>query len=178
MFDNQIYGLTKNQTSPTTRQGLPTQSQPTGSLMEPINPIKYALGLNASFVASTAEWLSGHFMDTLDQAFAHPGFSFVHVAQRCPKFNPSAWDFQGSSWLSFLTHDTAVPADLKAAADAKTIDHDPSDFVKAMELANKVPDVLGVFYRNERSVYDEALHKNNARIDKKDPALLLDDYLI
>ena len=53
LFDNQIYGLTKQQTSPTTRQGLPTQSQPTGSMLEPINPITFALGAGASFVAST-----------------------------------------------------------------------------------------------------------------------------
>ena len=102
LFDNQIYGLTKNQTSPTTRQGLPTQSQPAGSLMEPINPIHFALGLGASFVASTAEWLGGHFVETLDKAFKHRGFSFVHVAQRCPKFNPSAWNFQESSWMHFF----------------------------------------------------------------------------
>jgi 2-oxoglutarate ferredoxin oxidoreductase subunit beta len=178
MFDNQIYGLTKNQTSPTTRQGLPTQSQPTGSLMEPINPIKYALGLNASFVASTAEWLGAHFMDTLEKAFEHKGFSFVHVAQRCPKFNPSAWEFQTSSWLSFLTGENGVSADLKGAPDATVMQHDTSNFVQAMERAESVPNTFGIFYQKSRTVYDEALHAASARADKKDPDQLLDAYLI
>ena len=133
LFDNQIYGLTKSQTSPTTRQGLPTPSHPSGAMIEPINPISFALGAGASFVATTAEWMGNHFVETLDAAFKHPGFSFVHIAQRCPKFNPSAWNFQDSSWLTFLVDEQAgIAADSKSAPDAKVQSYSPQSYEDAM----------------------------------------------
>ncbi|RAP32009.1 2-oxoacid:ferredoxin oxidoreductase subunit beta [Candidatus Marinamargulisbacteria bacterium SCGC AG-414-C22] len=178
LFDNQIYGLTKNQTSPTTQKGLTTQTQPTGSYLDPINPIRFALGLGASFVASTAEWMGKHFVDTLDMAFQHEGFSFVHIAQRCPKFNPAAWDYKNSSWLEFLTHETALAPDLKGAPDGGVIEHDPTDYMKAVELSRKVPSLFGLFYREEKPMYDKILLDTIAQTEKKDQARLLDDFVI
>ncbi|RAP29469.1 2-oxoacid:ferredoxin oxidoreductase subunit beta [Candidatus Marinamargulisbacteria bacterium SCGC AG-343-D04] len=179
LFDNQIYGLTKNQTSPTTRKGLPTQSQPSGSMLEPINPIHFALGLGASFIASTADWLGTHFVDTLDKAFKHNGFSFVHVAQRCPKFNPAAWDFQESSWITFLTDEThGVANDAKGAPDAKVLAHNPLDFDEAMKKANGVPDIFGVFYKEDKAVYNDLLIQQNDSVEQKSRDSLLDSFII
>ena len=178
LFDNQIYGLTKNQTSPTTQRGVATQTQPSGSYLDPINPIRFALGLGASFVASTAEWMGKHFVDTLDLAFQHKGFSFVHIAQRCPKFNPGAWNYKDSSWVEFLTHDTALEADLKGAPDAGVITHDPSDYLKAIELCNKVPSLFGLFYKEEKPMYDKILLDTikQSKVEQLDD--LLNNYII
>lgn len=178
LFDNQIYGLTKNQTSPTSRQGLVTMTQPQGSPLIPINPVQFALGLGATFVASTAEWMGQHFLDTIDLAFQHRGFSFVHVAQRCPKFNPSAWDHENASWLSFLTDETGVPADHKAAPDAKVVPHDPSDMGRAFQYANGIHTAFGLFYRTERPMYDELTRAATEKAPKKDRKLLLDGFKI
>ncbi len=178
MFDNQIYGLTKQQTSPTSRQGLVTQTQPTGSYLEPINPIKFALGLGASFVASTAEWMGAHLVATIDCAFKHNGFSFIHVAQRCPKFNPSAWNYQGSDWVTFLTHEAGVPADLKFAPDAKTIEHDPFDSESAFKYSVHTPNIFGVFYKEEKPVYNQIMADVVKNAPRYDRAKLLDGYLI
>ena len=179
MFDNQIYGLTKNQTSPTTRQGLPTQSQPTGSLLEPINPVTFALGAGASFVASTAEWLNKHFVDTLDAAYKHPGFSFVHVAQRCPKFNPSAWNFHDSSWMTFLTHnENGIGYDEKSAKDGNIIEHDASNLDMAYSHAKQVPNIFGLIYKQEKPMYDKLVFDSIKQAKKRSITTLLDDYII
>jgi len=84
LYDNEIYALTKSQTSPTTRKGHKTNTQPTGTYLDPIVPSKFALGVGASYVANTADWMPDHFTNTLKSAFKHEGFSFVHVFQRCP----------------------------------------------------------------------------------------------
>lgn len=178
LFDNQIYGLTKNQTSPTTQRGVATQTQPKGSYLDPINPIRFALGLGASFVASTAEWMGKHFVDTLDLAFQHEGFSFVHIAQRCPKFNPGAWNYKDSSWVEFLEHETALQADLKGAPDAGVIAHDPTDYLKAIELCNKVPSLFGLFYKEDKPMYDKILLDSIKAAPPKDSDKLLDDFII
>ncbi len=178
MFDNQIYGLTKNQTSPTTRKGLITQSQPTGSYLEPINPIKFALGLGASFVASTAEWMGTHMVEMIDNAFKHKGFSFIHVAQRCPKFNPAAWNYQGSDWVTFLENDNDVSADLKFAPDAQVVQHDSSDVDAAFKHAANVPNVFGVFYKKKKTIYDEVMRDVVKDAPDCDRSQLLDKYKI
>ena len=87
MLDNNIYGLTKMQTSPTTPQGYRSNTQPQGSWLPALNPIEATLGItNASFVAQTAEWIPAHLFATLQAAYRHRGFAFVRVLQRCPVF--------------------------------------------------------------------------------------------
>lgn len=179
LFDNQIYGLTKQQTSPTSKKGLPTQTQPEGSMMDPINPITFALGLNASFVASTAEWMGQHMVETIDAAFKHKGFSFIHVAQRCPKFNPKAWQYQSSEWVKFLTGDANIAPDQKAAPDATLLDHDKSDFKAAFDKASTgVSETFGIFYQHERPVYDEILRNQVKNTPTKDRKVILDSFRI
>lgn len=178
LYDNQIYGLTKQQTSPTSRKGLPTQTQPGGSLMDPINPIKFALGLGASFVAGTAEWMGKHFVETIDAAFKHKGFSFVHVAQRCPKFNASAWNYQNADWMTFLTHEMGVSVEDKLAEQGTQVDHDPTDLEAAFKQAKGVPNVFGLFYKENKPTYDGLIRQQLENAPKKDPSKILDAYLI
>lgn len=179
LFDNQIYGLTKQQTSPTTRQGLPTQSQPTGSMLEPINPITFALGAGASFVASTAEWLNKHFVETLDAAFKHPGFSFVHIAQRCPKYNPSAWNFHDSSWMKFLVHEElGISHDEKSASQGIKVIHDPTNLEAAYAQSKNVPNIFGLIYKDDKPMYDKIIQNSIQNSKKRNLDNLLDDYII
>lgn len=92
LFNNQIYGLTKGQYSPTSEQGKITKSTPLGSLDTPFNPISLALGAEASFVARTIDSDRKHLLETLRAATAHKGSAFIEIYQNCPIFNDGAFD--------------------------------------------------------------------------------------
>ena len=91
MFNNQIYGLTKGQYSPTSEVGKVTKSSPFGSLDTPFNPISIALGAEASFVARTHDLDRKHMMDVMRRAHEHRGAAFVEVYQNCNVFNDGAF---------------------------------------------------------------------------------------
>ena len=92
MFNNQIYGLTKGQYSPTSEVGKVTKSTPFGSLDHPFNPISVALGAEASFVARTHDMDRAHMMETFRRARNHRGAAFVEIFQNCNVFNNGAFD--------------------------------------------------------------------------------------
>jgi 2-oxoglutarate ferredoxin oxidoreductase subunit beta len=92
MFNNQIYGLTKGQYSPTSEEGKVTKSTPFGSLDHPFNPVALALGAEATFVARTLDNDRAHITEILRQAAAHKGTSFVEIYQNCNVFNDGAFD--------------------------------------------------------------------------------------
>jgi len=92
MFNNQIYGLTKGQYSPTSEEGKVTKSTPFGSLDHPFNPVALALGAEAAFVARTIDNDRQHLTQVLRQAAAHQGTAFVEIYQNCNVFNDGAFD--------------------------------------------------------------------------------------
>ena len=92
MFNNQIYGLTKGQFSPTSETGKVTKSSPFGSLDTPFNPISLVLGAEASFVARTHDMDRAHMMDTMRRAYEHKGSAFVEIYQNCNVFNDGAFE--------------------------------------------------------------------------------------
>ncbi len=92
MFNNQIYGLTKGQYSPTSETGKITKSTPFGSEDHPFNPLALALGADASFVARTIDVEKKHLTETLRAAAEHPGSAFVEIYQNCNVFNDGAFD--------------------------------------------------------------------------------------
>ncbi len=92
LFNNQIYGLTKGQYSPTSEEGKVTKSTPFGSQDHPFNPVALALGAEASFVARTVDTDKGHLAQTLRAAAAHEGTAFVEIYQNCNVFNDGAFD--------------------------------------------------------------------------------------
>ena len=160
MLDNGIYGLTKNQSSPTTPKGFPSNTQPRGSILDPLDPLSATLGVtNASFVAQTADWVPAHLYAVLQAAFAHHGFSFVRVLQRCPQYSAPVFEelVRHPDRLELLVHPEGV-----RVPDIETIyknvrEHDPSDLDAARRLAMPAERVrLGVFFRDEtRPVYEE-----------------------
>src|SRR6187397_354434 len=92
LFNNQIYGLTKGQYSPTSEEGKVTKSTPFGSVDHPFNPIALALGAEATFVARTMDNDRKHLSEVLRQAAAHKGSAFVEIYQNCNVFNDGAFE--------------------------------------------------------------------------------------
>jgi 2-oxoglutarate ferredoxin oxidoreductase subunit beta len=163
LLDNAIYGLTKNQTSPTTPQGYKTNTQPKGSFLPALNPIETTLGItNVSFVAQTADWVPAHLLATIRAAYDHPGFSFVRILQRCPKFTAPLFAEQARTpdLHEMLIHPDGVNVPSLDKIYKRRIEHDPADLDRARRLAEESDRIrLGVFYRDdERPRYDDIRH--------------------
>jgi 2-oxoglutarate ferredoxin oxidoreductase subunit beta len=101
LFNNEIYGLTKGQYSPTSPQGLKTKTSPFGSVDAPFNPLQLALGSGATFVARTLDTQPKHMKEVLAAAAAHKGAAFVEVWQNCVIFNDGAF----KDWTDKTTRD-------------------------------------------------------------------------
>ena len=162
LLDNNIYGLTKNQTSPTTRTGEKSNTHPRGSVLPPLNPLAVTLGINnASFVAQTIDWNPPHLYNTIQAAYEHKGLSFVRVLQRCPHFTSHVFAGvqQDLSQVLLLTHENGIPLDAGIARlFSNRTAHDPRDLHEARAIADR-EDVypIGLFYRNENAArYDLA----------------------
>ncbi|MGH2724753.1 MAG: 2-oxoacid:ferredoxin oxidoreductase subunit beta [Actinomycetota bacterium] len=91
LFNNQIYGLTKGQYSPTSEEGKVTKSTPFGSVDHPFNPVALAIGAEGTFVARTLDNDRQHFTAVLRAAAAHRGAAFVEIYQNCNVFNDGAF---------------------------------------------------------------------------------------
>ena len=91
LFNNQIYGLTKGQYSPTSEPGKQTKSSPGGSIDHPFNPVSLALGAEASFVARTVDMDRTHTTGILQAAYEHQGTALVEIYQNCNVFNDKAF---------------------------------------------------------------------------------------
>ncbi len=153
LHDNQVYGLTKKQASPTSPIGLKSNTTPYGSVLEALNPLTVTLGVtNVSFVAQGVDWMPEVLYDIIAQAYRHRGFSFVRIMQRCPEWLPKMYE----PWLHdpgktlLLTHDDG----LQPSAETSRIyrnqrSHDPSNIHQAREIASAselIP--VGILYRN------------------------------
>ncbi len=91
-FNNEIYGLTKGQFSPTSEMGKVTKSSPFGSVVTPLNPVSVALAAEATFVARTHDMDRKHMMETFRRAHDHRGASFVEIYQNCNVYNDGAFE--------------------------------------------------------------------------------------
>src|SRR3954454_3271858 len=92
LFNNQIYGLTKGQYSPTSELGKVTKRSPFGSLDPPFNPVALALGAKATFVARTHDMDRKHMQSVFRRAHEHKGAAFVEIYQNCNVFNDGAFE--------------------------------------------------------------------------------------
>jgi len=160
MLDNGVYGLTKNQTSPTSPKGIPSNTQPRGAILPPMNPIAATLGVtNASFVAQTGDWLPSHLYATLQAAFRHHGLAFVRVLQRCPQYTTAIFDVavRDPDLVELMVHPSGVVVPELDRILKNKVQHDPADLDEARRLAEPDGKIrLGVFYRNEAlPVYED-----------------------
>ena len=135
--NNQVYGLTKGQASPTTEKGRASPSTPSGVIEEPINPMALAISAGATFVARAYSFDMQHFKNLILEAVNHKGFSLLDVFQTCPTYNR----INTMQWYK----DNLYNIDNNG--------HNPADKNAAMKLASEqhVDGKLayGVFYREE-----------------------------
>jgi 2-oxoglutarate/2-oxoacid ferredoxin oxidoreductase subunit beta len=186
LFNNQIYGLTKGQYSPTSEEGKVTKSTPFGSIDHPFNPIAVALGAEATFVARSIDNDRQHLTEVLRQAAAHRGTAFVEIYQNCNVFNDGAFDLlrekpQGTHNQIRLVHGEPIVFDegqrcvvvgengrLQIAAIADTAEEDiivhdvhgrPSLAFSLAHLSHgpTEPTCIGIFREFDRPVYGEAI---------------------
>src|SRR4029078_10934253 len=93
LFNTEIYGLTRVQYSPTSRQGTRTKSTPLGSIDNPLRPLSIAIGAEATFVARTVDVDVAHLTQTLQRPSAHKGAAFVEIYQNCVVFNDGVFEY-------------------------------------------------------------------------------------
>ena len=161
MFDNNVYGLTKKQTSPTTEPGFKTNTHPLGAVLPALDPITSMLGMtNASFIAQTVDWNPVHLHDTLHRAWKHPGLAFVRIMQRCPQYTGNIFEaFQDDpNKLLVMEHEDGVPVDPSLDRTFRNrIAHDPKDLHQAFDMARRrdvIP--IGLYYCDPtRPRYDQ-----------------------
>ncbi len=143
VHDNQVYGLTKGQASPTSSRGFVTKTTPSGA-WEPLNPLALAIATNASFVARSFSADTDHLAMIIKMAIQHKGFALVDIFQPCVSYN------HVNTYQFYQTH-------LYKLEDDKS--YDPTDriaaFKKALEWGDKIP--IGLFYKCDRPVFEESL---------------------
>jgi 2-oxoglutarate/2-oxoacid ferredoxin oxidoreductase subunit beta len=187
LFNNQIYGLTKGQYSPTSEKGKVTKSTPFGSLETPFNPISLALAAEATFVARTYDVERKHLPQILKRAADHRGSAFVEIYQNCNIFNDGAFialtSKGGGSNRVYLQHGQPIRfgaddqkgvimqpdgslkiVDVGSVGEDKLLVHDehrddPSLAYALSRLAAgpTMPTPLGVFRQIERPVYGDGM---------------------
>jgi 2-oxoglutarate/2-oxoacid ferredoxin oxidoreductase subunit beta len=139
VMDNQIYGLTKGQLSPTSPRGLETASSVFGSLEDPVNPLMYVLGYGARFVAQGTPADMAGLATLIEEGIRYPGFSFINVQSPCITYG------QPDQQLK------AHKAEMKSLA---SVGHNQADRIQALALAQEYGRTLytGVFYKDEAPV--------------------------
>ena len=142
VHDNQIYGLTKGQASPTSMEGMVTKNQPFGVLSEQLNPMVMAIALDCSFVARGYAGDQEHLKGLIKEAVNHKGFSLVDILQPCVTFNK----VNTYAWYGQRVYHIEP-------------DYNPEDriqaFQKALEWGERIP--IGVIYRNHRPTFEERI---------------------
>lgn len=156
VMDNSIYGLTKGQTSPTSRPGFTTKTTPGGSLDRSMNPLLLALTSGATFVARAFSGQPKELAELIQQGMEHRGFSVIDVFSPCTTWNKL------NTFKYYREETERLPAK-----------HDNSDFVEAMRLASITdPLYLGLFYREEVPTFEDGLEHHKAGSEESSRALL------
>jgi 2-oxoglutarate/2-oxoacid ferredoxin oxidoreductase subunit beta len=148
VMDNQIYGLTKGQLSPTSRRGLATVSSALGSLEDPVNPLLYVLGYGAAFVAQGTPADMGGLVGIIEAGIRHRGFAFINVQSPCVTF--------GSPDAQLKQHKMSMKS-------LEKLGHDQTDRLRAMALAQQYGTELytGILYRDPkpRPTYEDQVRE-------------------
>lgn len=140
VHDNQVYGLTKGQASPTTGEGTVTKTQPFGVCSVPLNPLMLAVALDCSFAARAFAADTEHLKEIMKQAIAHKGFCLVDILQPCVTFN-KVNTFEWYRKRAYRLGPDYNPEDRTAA------------FQKAQEWGDRIP--IGIIYRSRRPTFEE-----------------------
>ena len=153
LHDNQIYGLTKKQASPTSPIGTKSNTTPRGSYLDALNPLSVTLGVkNCSFLAQAVDWIPEVLFDVVKAAYHHKGLSFVRIVQRCPEWLPQSLE----PWLHdpqrvlMLHHENGIHLSSGLSKVYKNqMHHDPMNFKEATDIAFTTdPIPVGIIYQN------------------------------
>ncbi len=142
VHDNQIYGLTKGQASPTSMEGMTTKNQPFGVFSEQLNPMALAVALDCSFVARAFAGDIPHLKGIIQEAVKHKGFSLVDVLQPCVTFNK----INTYEWYRQRVY--RIESDYNPENKIEA-------FKKALEWGDRIP--IGVIYKNHRPILEERI---------------------
>lgn len=139
VHNNQVYGLTKGQASPTSDEGFVTKAQPEGAPEAPFNAVAIAVAMHAGFVARSFVGMEEHLIEVLTQAIDHKGFSLVDVLQPCVSFN------RINTFKWYKDRCKPLPSS-----------YDSQDWEDAMRTAQRWEEEIpvGVIYRNDRSSFE------------------------
>ncbi|MFP3206578.1 MAG: 2-oxoacid:ferredoxin oxidoreductase subunit beta [Hydrogenobaculum sp.] len=148
-MDNQVYGLTKNQISPTSREGLYGSLTPYGSIDKPVNPISYMLTFGATFVAQTYAGNLKHMSDIIKKAISHRGFSFVNIISPCPTYNK----VDTFKYYKDKTIDINEQGHNELDNLQKALELAMKDLEHYYNESAKVP--IGIFYQKEEPTYQD-----------------------
>jgi len=171
VMDNQIYGLTKGQTSPRSAEGFKTKSTPEGSIESTLSPLEIALSAGATFVAQSFSSDLKQLTSLIEQGLSHKGFSLINVFSPCVTFNKiNTYDWFKENIVNL----------------EQFPDYDPSNRVAAMTKIMETNGMLtGLIYQNkERKSYEdlavgfkeEALSKQDIKISREDFDKLLTEF--
>jgi 2-oxoglutarate/2-oxoacid ferredoxin oxidoreductase subunit beta len=196
LFNNQIYGLTKGQYSPTSTPGTRAPSTPTGSIDHPLNPISLALGAGATFIARAADTDAKGLGAILEQAYRHKGSVFIEMLQNCPVFNDGVWEgvkddpkgkqvkleqgkplvfADGTKGIALGAGMVPEIVDVVGGDTSKLLVHEEKGSqLYAHLLAQLVlpdfPIPMGVLYRHDKPTYEQLAHQQvNDAIAKQGP---------
>jgi 2-oxoglutarate ferredoxin oxidoreductase subunit beta len=142
VHDNQIYGLTKGQASPTSIEGMVTKAQPFGAIPEQLNPIALAVALDCSFVARGFAGDIEHLKGLIKEAINHEGFALVDIFQPCVTFNKT----NTYDWYRQRVFPIEAGYNPEDRIEA---------FKTALEWGDRIP--IGIIYRNHRPIFEEKI---------------------
>ncbi|HEY4686868.1 MAG TPA: thiamine pyrophosphate-dependent enzyme [Candidatus Subteraquimicrobiales bacterium] len=167
--NNQVYGLTTGQTSPTSDKGFATKSTPAGVIELPVNPIALALSSGATFISRGFAGDIKYLTNLLVDALSHKGFSLIDIFQPCVTFN------------NLNTYDWFRDRVYKLEAENHNPQDKPEAFNKSQEWGDKIP--IGLFYKERRSTYEDELPQIAEKplvqhdIENIDISSLLDNFI-
>jgi 2-oxoglutarate ferredoxin oxidoreductase subunit beta len=158
LFNNEIYGLTKGQYSPTSPVGTRTKSTPLGSIDHPFNPLSLAIGAEATFVARSIDTDKKHLTSVLHAAAKHRGSAFVEIFQNCNIFNDGAFDFvrEEKENRIYLEHGEPV-GETGLVHDAHADDPTHAFALSRITQGTHAATPIGIFRDVERPSYDELM---------------------
>ena len=155
LFNNRVYGLTKGQYSPTSRMGMKTKSTPDGAIDHPIDPIAFALGAGATFVARTVDVDANGLQEVLRRAHEHKGAAFVEILQNCPVYNDD-------EWIEVEDRKTRVEAAL-VLADGQPLVFGEKGARKGIRILDGVPSIVPIAEGTDPVAAGVAVHNERHR---------------
>ena len=163
VHDNQVYGLTKGQASPTLPKGERTKSMPSPAIIEGINPLATAISAGYTFVARSYALDVRHLKEILKAAILHKGSALVDVLQTCPTYN----DINTKEWYAgadltskaprlYKLEETGYDGNVKDPNDANEVNRMKGQAItRSFEWGEKIP--IGVFYRIQEPTYEDMI---------------------